>query len=416
MPQFVSIDACLSTVLNILNGTSPVLGLSTVLTYEQCLQYCGDGYGTYQIWMIVNSLTDWVIPLFLLLGNITYSKSASQIYTIRGFNYGAQLNWIAVVSHLLVNPLDFLWSLALKLDSGREIKDRIDQINRPRVLMTSEQKKYLCGICYALEDFENGIHVDALLHPFENGTTREAKEHWDAIQPILESTARDIAGGRRQNKFHSVLAIIVYGKDVFVALIQAKLQMDFPYQMPHTLALRQLYYWLFCAIILSSAAGGFADQWSSHAFLDRFLQARLENLKAGAYTSRYGDIVLKPIEPWNGGNYNWKYTKRGQKRKKTPWKRILLYLAIAAVAVAVPVIIAFIMSWETPTTGLGDRGIMELSFCGMWLLNFLVTIGASFRWHGKDLFNIYIWNSFWSLASLYILFGAFQGEFCSKSD
>ena len=71
----------------------------------------------------------------------------------------------------------------------------------------------------------------------------------------------------------------MYGKDVFVALIQAKFDESFPYHMPHTLALRQLYYWLFCAIILSAAAGGFADQWSSHAFLDQFMQDRMKNLR-----------------------------------------------------------------------------------------------------------------------------------------
>jgi hypothetical protein len=78
-------------------------------------------------------------------------------------------------------------------------------------------------------------------------------------------------------------------------------------------------------------------------------------------------------------------------------------------AVAVPSALAFIMSWETPTKGLGDRGIMELSYCGMWVLNWIITIGASFKWDGKMLFKIYYWNTFWSVASLFVLFAAFQG-------
>jgi hypothetical protein len=166
----------------------------------------------------------------------------------------------------------------LKLDSGRELKRRIDDID-PDLRVNSEDKRYLCGICYALEDFGNGEHIDVLLGPLEMASDVEMREYWDAIRPLLRSTARNIAGDRKHNKFHSVLAIIVYGKDVFVALIQAKFDESFPYHMPHTLALRQLYYWLFCAIILSAAAGGFADQWSSHAFLDQFMQDRMKNLR-----------------------------------------------------------------------------------------------------------------------------------------
>jgi hypothetical protein len=86
------------------------------------------------------------------------------------------LNWLSVVSHLLVNPLDFLWSLALKLDSGRELKRRIDRIDLD-LRMNSEDKKYLCGICYALEDFGNGEHIDVLLGPLEKASDVEMREY-----------------------------------------------------------------------------------------------------------------------------------------------------------------------------------------------------------------------------------------------
>jgi hypothetical protein len=412
MRQFLSIDDCRARHLN---GTTPAPGLPLIISYEQCRQECGVGYGRYPVWSVVSALTDWVIPLFLLLGNITYSKSASRVFKLGRWNCGPWLNWVAVISHLLVNPIDFLWNLALKLDSGRAIKERIDRICqarrqnepiRPQISMKLEERKFLCGICYALEDFENGRHVKTLLRPLEVGSQDDATSYWEAISPLLESTARNIAGDRRHNKFHSVLAIIVYGKDVFVALLQSHVDQNFPYHMPHTLALRQLYYWLFCAIILSGTAGGFADQWSSHAFLTDFLDGRMRNLKA-AGTWR-DDIVLRPIEPWDGGNYSWKYPKRGQNSHMSGRQKALLLPAIAAVAL--PVAIAFIMSWYTPTTGLGDRGIMELAFAGMWILDFLVTLTASLVLGGRTLFKIYIWNTFWSLGSLYVLFGAFQGN------
>ena len=104
-----------------------------------------------------------------------------------------------------------------------------------------------------------------------------------------------------------------------------------------------------------------------------------------------------------------KHPKKGQKRHITMRQIVLLLPTVAAVAL--PVIIAFIMSWYTPTIGLDDRGIMELSFAGMWILNFFLTLVASLKWHREKLFKIYQWNIFWSFVSLYNLFDAFQGRF-----
>lgn len=457
--RFVGIDDCRERVLN---STSPNPGQSLIISYGQCIQVCGEGYGHYPKWTVISALTDWVIPLFLIVGNITYSKSASTVFEIWGRSCGPLLNWVAMISHLLVNPIDFIWNLALKLESGREIKKRIDTIStapegdsaRPHVSMEPKEKKWLCGICYALEDFNNGTHVETLLKPFEEGDQAKAMRHWDAISPLLQSTARNIAGDRRHNKLHSVLAIIVYGKDVFVALLQTKNDQNFPYHVPHTLALRQLYYWLFCAIILSGAAGGFADQWSSDAFLAEFLEGRLSNLRkpAGGIIPRQendiapeqrndtvperrehivseqtidiaaeqrdtttpeqpDDIILEQIEPWNGGNYSWRYPKHGKNKKMTKRRKVLLLPAIAAVAV--PFVFAFLMSFFTPTIGVGARGIMELSFGGMWLLMFGITLLASGRWSGRQLFKIYIWYTFWAVGSLIVLFAAFDGTLLS---
>jgi hypothetical protein len=69
-----------------------------------------------------------VIPLFLLLGNVTYAKISSPLFDIGIFklrhDLGYRGNWIAVISHLLANPIDFLWSLCIKLDRGCQIKTR----------------------------------------------------------------------------------------------------------------------------------------------------------------------------------------------------------------------------------------------------------------------------------------------------
>jgi hypothetical protein len=93
--------------------------------------------------------------------------------------------------------------------------------------------------------------VDALLLPLEDPSTHDA--HCDALRPILSSAACDLANDRKHNKLHSTLAILIYGKEMFEALTDAQLDGTFPYHMPHALALRQIYYWLFLAVILSAA-------------------------------------------------------------------------------------------------------------------------------------------------------------------
>jgi len=407
--RFDSIDDCRARVIAA-NATTPALNLTFMLTLPQCYEYCGTGYGTYDTWSVISALTSWVIPLFLLLGNVTYAKISSSPFDIGIFklryNLGYRGNWIAVISHLLANPIDFLWSLCIKLDKGRLIKLRCDRID----ILEPSEKKNLTAISFALEDFNNnGKHVKALrpmevlLRPLENRTTRA--DHYRALRPILGPAACDLANARKHNKLHSTLAILVYGKEVFEALIEAQLDSTFPYHMPHTLALRQIYYWLFLAVILSAAAGGFANQWTSHAILKRFLTERSDALKREIGQSN--DIFLEELKPWNGGNYSWRHPKDNASGRSVP----LLFLVL--LAVTLPVVSAFLISWFTPTVGLGDRGIMELSFAGFWVLNWVLTYVASRCWHDGGLFRIMWWNLFWSLGSLAVLFAAFQGELFS---
>ena len=129
-----------------------------------------------------------------------------------------------------------------------------------------------------MADFRGERHVDELLLPFEDWCVRRRKAHWNAIKGDLAATAQKLGHARRHNKVHSVLAII-YGKDVFVVLIGANFDTSFPYHMPHTLAPRQLYYWLFIAIILSAAAGGF-NRWTTRSIMKSWLEKRNEILES----------------------------------------------------------------------------------------------------------------------------------------
>ncbi|MCJ1295184.1 hypothetical protein MMC34_006746 [Xylographa carneopallida] len=242
-------------------------------------------------------------------------------------------NWTAVISHLLVNPIDFLWSLCLKLDAGYKIKRRCDKI----AILSSDEKKNLSAVAFALDDVEDGLHVNSLLQPLEDKSVCDI--HHRALTHSLSPAARDLADARKHNKLHSTLAILIYGKEVFETLIDARLNGTFPYHMAHTLALRQIYYWLFLAVILSSAAGSFTNQWTSLAILNRFVTERHTALqKLGVQDGYPSLIVLEPLKPWNGGNYSWRHCKSGV--SKRGW--FMLFLVI--MAVTLPVVSAFLLS------------------------------------------------------------------------
>jgi hypothetical protein len=398
--RFDTIDGCRNRVIQA-NATSPWLNLTFMLDLPQCLEYCGYGYGPYDKWTIINGIMSWVLPLFLILSNVTYAKSSSTYYKICGINMGSQANWLAVIAHLLANPIDFIYTLSIKLDIGREIKDRCDEIHG----LSDSLRKSASAVCFALDDFKNGHDIDVLLGPMENPNNPEARTtavvNFTLLKDIMEKAARDLSDARRHKKLSAILAVIIYVKEVVEALLAYESAKNFPYHMPHTLALRQLYYWIFLAIVLSSATGGFASQWTSQSILRELLRRRSEILKENHIP--YENIILEPVEPWDGGNYSWRYPKG----ELTGRRRCLLVLAF--LAVLFPCGLAFAMSWFTPTQGLGDRGIMELSYTAVWLLNWGITNLASQHFKGRALFRIMWWNLFWSVATLFVLFAAFQG-------
>lgn len=400
--RFDTIDGCRDRVIQA-NATSPWLNLTFQLDLPQCLEYCGYGYGPYDKWTIINGIISWVLPLFLILSNVTYAKSSSEYYRIWGINMGSLANWLAVMCHLLVNPIDFIYTLSIKLDIGREIKDRVDRIPG----LSETLRKSASAVFFALDDFKNGHYIDILLRPMENTKDPETRNiaiaHFTLLQDILEQAARDLSDARRHNKLSAVLAVIIYVKEVVEALLAYESDKNFPYHMPHTLALRQLYYWIFLAIVLSSALGGFASQWTSQSILRQFLRRRSEILKENQI--RYENITLESVQPWDGGNYSWRYPKG----EHTDRRRILL--ALAFLAVLIPCGLASAMSWFTPTQGLGDRSILELAYTALWLLNWGITNLASRCLKGQTLFRIMWWNLFLSLATLIVLFAAFQGWF-----
>src|SRR4051812_24717518 len=45
------------------------------MTVEECERDCGHGYHSYEKWEVIGAITTWVIPLFVLVGNVQFFYS-----------------------------------------------------------------------------------------------------------------------------------------------------------------------------------------------------------------------------------------------------------------------------------------------------------------------------------------------------
>jgi hypothetical protein len=371
--QFDTIDQCALRVQALNNSTStPKLG--PFLNLEQCLEICGTGYGPYGMWSAFGSITSLVVPLFLLIGNIPYS--------------GSLVNYFAVISSLISNPIDFIWSLAAKLDAARRIAYRID-----RLTISENVKTDLMAVCFAMDDDHFGRTVSPFLENFEQTPMLNS-----AIRKSLNSVGTDLRNNRIRNTRRAVLAIAVYVISVASTLLEAGITDQFPLFLSHTIAFRALFYWIILAVALSTSIGAFSSPSTTHAFLMR-LQTELRDTEYA---------FAQPLRPcaWTGGSYAFRPHKRYSQDHR--W---LLLLSLSVFSVFSAAATAFLLSWFTPTYGMGDRSLAELSFVVFWVLNFVVSYAVC---RGRQNRLAYIALSIkdlcFALGSLYVLLGAFQGK------
>ncbi|MCJ1371909.1 hypothetical protein MMC20_003129 [Loxospora ochrophaea] len=430
------IGACLNTV-EALREAFPHAGIPLILNLEQCHRYCGKGIGPYPFWTVVDALTTWVFPLFNLLGHIAFTPTT--LYGVRwysGWGYG---NFFAVATHVLADPIDSIWNLATKLGAGRRIRRRCDELDLSWLGIPLHEensvKNDIAKVLFALEDFgadklRTGWSAISALSSSDSGkknVQRAKKALWK-----IKHASHELAFTRVNDSLSSFLAIVLYGVAVFGSLIRIKSETTITYHEPHTIAVRELFYWLLLVIILGSATGRWPSQWTPWNILTRL----------GKKLVRCEGFDLGEIEPWNGGNYVWRwennifdmhdsictalccpirdttFSTTGRNRHPISAKmqsnsqRVVL-LAISLLSLTVSWAVSFAISWRTPTPGLGGRGIWELCFLATWVLNFVHTqwwrTRAPRSGMRKVFTGVWIKDSILSFCVLFVQLAAFQG-------
>ncbi|MCJ1336340.1 hypothetical protein MMC09_001616 [Bachmanniomyces sp. S44760] len=413
------IGTCLNTV-RALQSACPQADIPLRLNLTQCYRYCGKGIGPYEFWDVIDALTTWVFPLFNLLGNICITTPALLSGRRRHQGY---TGFFAAICHLLADPIDAIWSLETKLDTARRLRLRCKRVMSD-ALQCDEKiingaSTDLATVCYALDDFGPDRleeRVDRIVAFIQN-----SKEQ-TVILEALQNASQDLALGRVNNTLHSGLAIILYGIAIFSGLVRNKSTDNIAYHQPHTIALRELYYWLFLAIILSSAAGKWPGYETPRKILKRFEK------EVGL------DFDLPEITSWDGGNYTWRpsnnifCSSEGKSWRSLISRRQsltglasndgdrghLLYLAISLAAVLSSWLVSFSISWRTPTIGLGGRGLCEIVFITVWIMSFFGTHISGVFLPRRSQFICVTWkDGILSFGMLFVLFAAFQGWYNS---
>lgn len=222
--------------------------------------------------------------------------------------------------HILGDPIDTIWSLLDKLALARRthiwIQNRInfepairraqrhlsvqnsasfivtssgnsvpaDQLmqsdlkgiesTEPRPGVHREDLKHLEVICFALDDFDpryrvtskgipGGVFARKLVNFIQDD--RLSEEDREDILISCNHASTMLSQTRVKSARRSLLAVVAYAYPLFTSVASGDASASAPVHFPHTIALRELYYWLLPAITLSSAAGAFPTHWTSYA-------------------------------------------------------------------------------------------------------------------------------------------------------
>jgi len=415
-----------------------------VVPIGECERYCGSSYGPYNLSDVFSALITWVLPLFTLLANMNLSEStlkepkcASEVLKRWPLRWlwgiiGSQLPKLFVCSVQLANPIGAIWSLTAKLRLGQQLwtncQDRFSGLG-------DHAARDIAHVCYCLDDFGHHLfrkRVDRLLallgnesliiqdqrEPTDLGLSQpvlRTKRVQERVYEIIEETSRDLALIRVRNVRHTGFAVLVYVGSAVASLLSSTNSAGLDYALPHTVALRELCFFILAQLILSSAAGGWPQQWTAQFIIQKFaLQIHITEkslLSGDEKLELWTDLAKAPLELWNGGSYVFRPEKDTGLSNERDDQR---YLAMAFVMVIVAFAVSFTMSSLTPTTGIGGRGLAEISYIIVWIANFTceeLWIVPRFV-SRRELLFVLIWikDGFISLLVLLCFFLPFIGQ------
>ncbi|KAG4430314.1 hypothetical protein IFR05_014204 [Cadophora sp. M221] len=336
----------------------PVPNTPLSITNEFCNSQCGEKFSWYPNNEIASRLVVWLIPVLVLMGNL-HMPSLSAKYKLFS------------LLHMLGDPVDTLLSLqhtlAIRHAAYIWAQRTITQLD------LQVQPDDLATVSWALDTLDAGGSAETVLIPVL---------HRPTFPFALQEAASDIRAATVKEPTRTFLAIAIYLSTVTSAFIKASSDNQALSRPGNRIAFAMLYSWLIPVILLSSFGNRFTTSDACIRAIRRFsrhLDLEETELLPKQFSSKiigygiYHTSDPQKAAPWAGAIYVFR------PRKAIFWQNVPhfpspLYLLLCALApIAIAVVTAVLISYNTPTKGIGCRSITHLSITTMWLLSFLIT-------------------------------------------
>jgi hypothetical protein len=324
-----------------------------------------------------------VIPLFLLICSMQF----------------APLGWknvACVVVHLIADPNSNLESLLSKMDALKEHSEQARRLSHlPRrvqqavaAILAAREECDVYTEEYAPHTRRRSSVTDDLfreLHVYLGGTVNSTMKQQTRRNACLQA-ANELSDARDRTMAKTIIATINYIVVVVVAFLHIY-DGDFNNRTGHSIAAAMLYSWLIPTINLSTLVGTFSNKRSAEDVLGRLQEAftRIEmqvDLSGKSSTSptkpphisRFtstqtpmSDLSIHAALPYSGGNPTFR-PHQSTWGLTTRTNRLL-----AQLPALISTLSAAVISYTSPTRGLGCRSVQHLSMYASWILSYLLT-------------------------------------------
>jgi hypothetical protein len=322
-------------------------------------------------------MASWIVPLFILIGLMQYSPLGRR-------------NTIAVVLHMLGDPINHMAHLLWKLHNTTEFYDLCQT-----PLLPHDVQRPAAMILSATEEWENVWYAEILRSPASKKArirasmkarvrvSTEARVRvfsaWYRIDPQAEQTkltaclkaANNLTECRVSGLWKTSLGVLNYVVAVALAFLHI-INGDYDNRIGHSIAFAMLYSWLIPTVFLSSLVGCFQTKRSSiRVLLDLLEETRGQETRSAGFLGHSFDKDIQTVDygslEWCGGNYSFSPSqfRQGGKRRTL--------VMIATIPVTLSALSAAFISFFNPTRGIGCRTVLQFIFFLTWILSAILT-------------------------------------------
>jgi hypothetical protein len=354
------------------------------------IRACGGRPTPYTASDIYARIAGWCVPLFILIG--TFQFAAFGIW-----------NALFVAVHLLSDPLTAIFCLLAKLANDRTRHEKCvrdlrfsDQECRSVAAILSAYDEWEHCIkavdltncacrtppstycdCISLDEFNlagEGTYniLIQLLTPSQD--VRDIAPGFpDELMNACMAAAKELVDSRANGLWKTSLGTLNYVAVCILAFLRTAKD-DVNTRTGHSIAFAMLYTFLIPGVLISAMVGEFATKRSSRKILIR-LQEQFDGIakrhgQPNTLLFRLNNMpeselyqMLKSV----GGNYAFRPYQRC-------WSREMVILRIvAALPVLMATMCAVVISYTSPTRGLGCRSLLQLLFFAVWVFSGILT-------------------------------------------